>query len=92
MLETKLDPAMQPGPGYYHRIDDIPPLYSTVSVLTTDGDIRKARVMPASDTDLALFSGMGADVKYDIIEDNGMTGATILLANGIAWIKEEKGG
>jgi hypothetical protein len=85
-VSEKLDPAMKPfGKGWYHRIDDVPPVHSKVSVLTMDGDIRTALVIPATNNDMAVFGGMGAEVKYD-------TGTAVFLANHIAWIKEEKNG
>ena len=76
------------GADWYHRIDDVPALYSKVEVVTIKGERKVARVIPASAGDLREFAGIGADVTYDIYQPNGLAGGyEVLLASGIAWIR-----
>ncbi len=83
----KLDPAMQPGLGWYHRIDDVPTPGTNVEIVTVEGEQLSAKVLASTSDERAAFTGIGCDVAYYVAEMN-----TTLLANAVAWIKEKKGG
>lgn len=80
-----LNPEVRPeGLGWYHRIDDIPDVYTSVEVVTTSGLLYKALVKPANGQ---IRSGcIGGEVVYDIQlpEDD-----LILRADEIAWIRTD---